>query len=63
MEVAERLRVSTATVYAMCKRGTLRHVRAGNSIRVAQADLERLVLGGQSGPPEAVTRKSRQVRL
>ena len=33
-EVAERLRVSTATVYALCKRGRLRHVRVANAIRI-----------------------------
>jgi excisionase family DNA binding protein len=33
-EVAERLRVSTATVYTLCKRGELAHVRIANSIRV-----------------------------
>jgi excisionase family DNA binding protein len=39
-EVAERFGVCTATVYAMCKRGELRHVRVGNSIRVAQSELD-----------------------
>jgi excisionase family DNA binding protein len=34
-EVAERLRVSTATVYALCKRGQLRHVRVANAIRIS----------------------------
>jgi len=38
-EVAERLRVSTATVYALCKRGALRHVRVANAIRVPEAAL------------------------
>ncbi|RYZ03031.1 MAG: DNA-binding protein [Myxococcales bacterium] len=38
-EVAERLGVSTATVYALCKRGTLRHVRVANAIRVPEAAL------------------------
>ena len=38
-EVAERLRVSTATVYALCKRGALRHVRIANSIRVPETAL------------------------
>ena len=39
-EVAERFGVCTATVYALCKRGELRHVRVGNSIRVAQSELD-----------------------
>jgi excisionase family DNA binding protein len=38
-EVAERLRVSTATVYALCKRGALQHVRVANAIRVPEAAL------------------------
>jgi excisionase family DNA binding protein len=36
-EVAERLRVTTATVYALCNRGALQHVRVANSIRVPEA--------------------------
>jgi len=31
-EVAERLGVGTATVYALCKRGALRHVRVANAM-------------------------------
>ncbi len=38
-EVAERLAVSTATVYALVERGELPHVRVSNAIRVAPADL------------------------
>jgi len=38
-EVAERLGVSTATVYALCKRGLLQHVRVANAIRVPEAAL------------------------
>lgn len=38
-EVAELLGVSTATVYALCKRGVLRHVRVANAIRVPEAAL------------------------
>jgi excisionase family DNA binding protein len=41
-EVAKRLRVSRATVYALCKRGALAHVRVANAIRVPQAALEGL---------------------
>jgi excisionase family DNA binding protein len=40
-EVADRFGVCTATVYAMCKRGELRHVRVGNSIRFADVELPR----------------------
>lgn len=38
-EVAERLGVSRATVYALVERGELAHVRVSNAIRVAPADL------------------------
>ena len=44
-EVAVYLRVSTATVYELCARGELRHVRVLNAIRVAPSDLAAL-LGG-----------------
>ncbi len=39
-EVATRLGVSTATVYGLCERGELRHVRVSNSIRLRVADIE-----------------------
>ena len=42
-DVAARLAVSTKTVYALCARGRLRHVRVLNSIRVAPDDLEAFV--------------------
>lgn len=44
-EVAERLRVSTATVYTMCQRGELEHTRVGNSIRVTERALEGFIRG------------------
>jgi excisionase family DNA binding protein len=46
-EVAERLKVSTATVYALCEAGRLAFVRIStHAIRIAEADLA-AYLGGQ----------------
>ena len=45
-EVAAYLRVSTATVYELCARGRLRHIRVLNAIRVAPCDVRALLLGG-----------------
>jgi excisionase family DNA binding protein len=39
-EVAEVLRVNTATVYKLCASGELAHVRVSNAIRVWQEDLD-----------------------
>src|SRR5262249_14825026 len=41
--VAARLGVSTATVYGLCARGELRHVRVSNAIRIEPAELEAFV--------------------
>jgi excisionase family DNA binding protein len=39
-EAAARLRLSTATVYALCERGVLRHVRIStHAIRIVESDL------------------------
>jgi excisionase family DNA binding protein len=45
-EVAERLAVSTATVYALCERGALLHLRVSNAIRIRPDDLEAFISGG-----------------
>jgi excisionase family DNA binding protein len=39
-QVAERLQVSPATVYKLCERGELEHVRVGHAIRVTPAALD-----------------------
>ena len=38
-EVAERLRVCTATVYKLCQAGELGHVRVSNAVRVPETAL------------------------
>jgi excisionase family DNA binding protein len=47
-QVAAQLGVCTATVYALCARGALPHVRVLNAIRVGQGDLEEFVEGRRS---------------
>ena len=39
-QVAEALRLSTATVYRICERGKLAHVRVSNAVRVSRRVLE-----------------------
>jgi excisionase family DNA binding protein len=45
-ETAELLRVSTATVYGLCERGELPHVRVSNAIRLRPQDVETFVRRG-----------------
>jgi excisionase family DNA binding protein len=42
-EVARRLRVCTETVYRLCRRGELPHVRIVDSVRIRPADLAALL--------------------
>jgi len=42
-EIAQKLRVSTATVYDLCDCGRLAHVRVNNAIRVSVRDLRRFL--------------------
>ncbi|MGZ3445565.1 MAG: helix-turn-helix domain-containing protein [Myxococcaceae bacterium] len=39
-EVADRLRVHRSTVYALCDRGELVHVRVSNAIRISAEALD-----------------------
>jgi excisionase family DNA binding protein len=45
-EVAAKLRVSTATVYKLCARGEVEHVRVLNAIRIPSVSLR----GSQAKP-------------
>jgi excisionase family DNA binding protein len=47
-QVAAQLGVCTATVYALCAKGVLPHVRVLNAVRVAPGDLEAFVEGRRS---------------
>jgi excisionase family DNA binding protein len=49
--VAKRLGVSRSSVYALCARGELRHVRVMNCIRVAEGDLVDFLKSRHSGRP------------
>jgi excisionase family DNA binding protein len=51
--VAETLAVCTATVYALCERGEIRHLRVLNAIRVHSDDLEAFIASVRGSPPEA----------
>ena len=49
-EAAERLKVSTATVYALCEAGLLPYVRIStHSIRIADVDLKAYVVACRVG--------------
>jgi excisionase family DNA binding protein len=47
-EVARRLDVNRETVYRLCARGGLKHVRVGSAIRVRPEDLERYLGRGMN---------------
>jgi excisionase family DNA binding protein len=49
-EVAQRLRVCNQTVYRLCQRGALVHVRIIDSIRVRPADLDAYIAAQSSMP-------------
>jgi excisionase family DNA binding protein len=49
-EVAEALSVSTATVYSLCDRDELAHVRILNAIRVRREDLEAFIAAKRKRP-------------
>jgi excisionase family DNA binding protein len=45
-EVATRLRVSPATIYALCAKGKLAHARVSHSLRISLRDVEALLRSG-----------------
>jgi len=47
-EVATLLRVSTDSVYGLCARGELPHVRVSNAIRIATIDLSAFIADGRT---------------
>jgi len=49
-EVAERLAVCTATVYALVERGEIRHLRVSKAIRIHPDDLEAFIAGSRGQP-------------
>ena len=50
-QVAERLSVTTATVYGLCAAGRLPHVRILNVIRIAPSDLAAFIASCRVGNP------------
>jgi excisionase family DNA binding protein len=50
-EVAEQLRVRPVTVYRLCERGALPHLRVSNSIRIRPEDLEGFIRRASRGGP------------
>jgi excisionase family DNA binding protein len=57
-EVARRLGVSTATVYALCERGELKHVRILNAIRIAEADVIEFLEASKARAPVPAKRRA-----
>jgi len=56
-EVAKRLEVSTATVYALCARGRMPHARVGvgrGVIRISEEDLRAFVDRCRADPPPRI---------
>jgi len=50
-QVAARLGVNPATIYALCERGEIPHLRVSNAIRVDPGDLARFIADGRRVGP------------
>jgi excisionase family DNA binding protein len=57
-QVAARLGVSAATVYGLCERRELHHVRVANAIRVSPEALEAFLRTTAVGPSKRLRRPS-----
>src|SRR2546423_2207947 len=57
-QVAARLGVSAATVYGLCERRELHHVRVANAIRVSPDALEAFLRTMAAAPPKRLRRSS-----
>ena len=60
-QVAARLGVSAATVYGLCERRELHHVRVANAIRVSPDALEGFLRAMAAAPPKRLPRVSRRL--
>jgi excisionase family DNA binding protein len=65
-EVAEILRVSSATIYALCGNGKLPHIRVGSgrgAIRIRQEDLDAFIEGAVVHPAKSAAPRLAPVKL
>jgi excisionase family DNA binding protein len=65
-EAADRLNVSAATVYELCAKGRLRHMRVGTgrgTIRIDEQALDDFIRGATVQPVEPAAPKPTPVRL
>ncbi|MCC6809834.1 MAG: helix-turn-helix domain-containing protein [Deltaproteobacteria bacterium] len=61
-EAADRLRVKPVTVYRLCARGELPHVRVSNAIRILVSDVDVIMARSTRSTEGAVTRRAPRAR-